>query len=57
MAGFQMALHRSDSVSHLAEGHIFIGRALVFQKQMDVPVIARGGLHAPENIAGVLPSC
>jgi len=49
-----MTLHGGDSIAELAKGHIFIRRTLVFQKQMDVSVIAGGSFHAPENVTGVL---
>lgn len=51
---FKMTLHCDASISEPAKGHIFIGRTLLLQKQMDVPVIASSGFHAPENVAGVL---
>ena len=54
MTHLKMVLHRRHSIAHLAKGHIFICRTLVFQVQMYVPVIAGAGLHAPENVTGVL---
>lgn len=54
MPRFKMTLHGGDSIAELAKGHVFIRRTLVLQKQMDVSVIAGGGFHAPENVAGVL---
>lgn len=47
MARFKMTLHSDNNISQLVKGHIFIRRTLVFQQQMNVPVIAGGGFYAP----------
>lgn len=47
MARFKMTLHGGDSIPELEKGDIFIRRTLVFDKKMDVPVIAGSGFHSP----------
>ncbi len=34
--GVEMTLHRSNSVTHQPEGHIFIGRALMLNQAVDI---------------------
>ncbi len=41
VAGLEMALHGGDGVAHQAKGHMPVGRALVFDKRINITVARR----------------
>ena len=54
MSVIQMALHRSNGVTHHSEGHIRIRRALMFDDNIDI-AFSRRGFQCPKNIGVVCP--
>lgn len=42
VAGIKVALHGGDGVAHQTKGHMPIGRALVFDKRINIAVSRRG---------------
>ena len=49
VAGIEMALHGGDGVAHQTKGHMPVGRALVFDKRINITV-ARRGFQGIQNV-------